>query len=344
MMSQALAAACVALLIGVGGVPDPDLPEDPCLSGTSPCETTTPGPGANLVENLRPYVDRATYQQLRELASTVDAISPPDPIPARPTGAAVEATVAVHAGLKAGGSTASGSASVAAGANATRPTGAEPGQIACTPAGCPDLVVDVSSLALYRVSTEEFTPSHCAVEENATQAGHRRLLRFTFTTPNVGDGDLVVGAPRDHPELFTWGTCHGHHHFREYADYRLWEPETYAQWLALRWLRPDAAPGELLEAHPHLADGFVAGHKQGFCVMDVRPYVLTYAGNYWSCSENQGIRRGWADEYGAGLDGQWIDVTDVHAGVYVLEAEVNPERVFTELDHSNNWAAVVVAV
>lgn len=44
------------------------------------------------------------------------------------------------------------------------------------------------------------------------------------------------------------------------------------------------------------------------------------------------------------LDGQWIDVTGLAPGYYVLEAEVNAERFFEESSYENNAAANVVEV
>jgi hypothetical protein len=96
----------------------------------------------------------------------------------------------------------------------------------------------------------------------------------------------------------------------------------------------------VLAAQPELLDHFVAGHKQGFCVIDIVPYVPAAPRNYGSCTSNQGISVGWADEYVWSLDGQWIDVTGLAPGGYVLEAEVNAERLFEELNYSNNAAAI----
>jgi hypothetical protein len=65
---------------------------------------------------------------------------------------------------------------------------------------------------------------------------------------------------------------------------------------------------------------------------------------FQNCAHNQGISRGWADEYGFGLDGQWVDITGVPAGHYVLEAEVNPAHFYREMDYANNSGAVLVAI
>ena len=212
------------------------------------------------------------------------------------------------------------------------------------PRGCPDLYVDSSRLALGDTITVTVSASNCAVEEGSTQPGERRLMRFTFTTPNLGQGDLIVGNPDDQPDLFEFAECHRHDHFVEYADYRLWELEGYVTWQRVRAMHPNASAESIFAANPHLMEGFIAGHKQGFCVIDIVRYVPTEPSTYRSCSTNQGMSRGWADEYHHTLPGQWIDVTDVSHGWYVLEAEVNPERVFAEADYSNNAGAILVLV
>lgn len=229
-------------------------------------------------------------------------------------------------------------------------------QVPCTdPAGCPNLVVDSGGAGLgqHVVVEETYDETDCAVVEGSTEAGTRRLLRFTFTTPNLGPGDLIVGAPADHLDWFEFHPCHGHYHFREYADYRLWTPAGYQAWQALRARNPRALSRDLLAQNPNVAGQMVVGEKQGFCVIDVIPATSSpdYEGpppgprKYLSCRSNQGISVGWADSYFfTQLDGQWIDVTDVARGDYILEAEVNPERLFTEANYRDNSSAVPVRV
>lgn len=59
---------------------------------------------------------------------------------------------------------------------------------------------------------------------------------------------------------------------------------------------------------------------------------------------NQGISVGWADTYGIKLPGQWIDVTNVPDGDYILEVETNPEHSFQEKSYSNNFTSKPVTV
>ncbi|HVM44777.1 MAG TPA: lysyl oxidase family protein [Candidatus Thermoplasmatota archaeon] len=224
-----------------------------------------------------------------------------------------------------------------AGALPLIPAAAE-GEIPCAdPRGCPDLWVDAARMQPF-VQTRTFSSSSCAVVEGMVEPGARRLLRFTFTTPNDGPGDLVIGAPAQHPEWFVWSPCHAHYHFREYADYRLWTPAGYAAWKLLREANPDVPSGALLAEHPLVAEQMVSGHKQGFCVIDIIRYQPGAVSRYRSCSSNQGISVGWADEYHASLDGQWVDITNVLPGVYWLEAEVNAERYYRETDYADNSA------
>lgn len=202
---------------------------------------------------------------------------------------------------------------------------------------CPDLVVDPAALSPHPPETEWFPDWHCAVQEGLVAAGERRLVRFTFTSPNLGAGDLRIGAPSDHPEWFTASTCHGHYHFASYAAYRLWTPDAYARWVALRAANLGRPASELLAENPELT--FASGFKLGFCAMDSFNLVPGQARRY-HCGY-QGISAGWADRYDWTLDGQWVDVTGLPEGYYVLEAEVNPERLFEESAVDNNAAARV---
>lgn len=215
-------------------------------------------------------------------------------------------------------------------------------QIPCEdPRGCPDLVVDAARFSP-RVVTQTFNANSCAVREDETEPGTRKLLKFTFTTPNVGAGDLIVGSPDLHPEWFDFGECHGHWHFKEFSDYRLWTPSQFSTWQGLRAANPDAQSHDLLTANPALTP--VRGDKAGFCVIDIRPAPGQIGIPKYFLCDLQGISAGWADEYSQGLDGQWIDVTGLAGGSYVLETEVNAERFYAESDYQNNRAWTTVTI
>ncbi|MGH9195557.1 MAG: lysyl oxidase family protein [Acidimicrobiia bacterium] len=234
---------------------------------------------------------------------------------------------------------------------------AEDTQVPCVdPRGCPDLYVatDYNEFYPFEYPTpsthwKEFKQSDCQVQEGMIQAGKRRVLRFEFTTPNLGPGDLIVGSPSDHPEWFEYSSCHNHYHFRQYADYRLWTPAQYAQWDAFRKANPELDGAEALAASGLKP---VRGDKRGFCVVDIVPYGPGVA-KYFDCGGRfqgvdipgtQGISVNWADEYTSDLDGQFIDITGLSSGTYVLESEVNAERLYEETSYQNNRARFSVNI
>jgi hypothetical protein len=173
--------------------------------------------------------------------------------------------------------------------------------------GKPDLTIDpkrfVSQMAII---DRYFEPTGCEVAEGHVGAGgYRRILRFDTVVINGGDGDLVVGnrADPDNPyaAYFYFAPCHGHYHIRDFSVY------------------------ELLTLDRTLV---VAGHKQGFCFED----SLKYDGgksNGYNC-EFQGITSGWGDWYYKQLGGQWIDITGVPEGDYLVRVTINLAGIFDE--------------
>lgn len=205
-------------------------------------------------------------------------------------------------------------------APATRPDGAASDRPRGDGGPMPNLIPVITNT---QVQARTFTSTACEVQEGCTLAGDRRLLRFDLTTPNVGDGDLYLGAPTaaGRPlEMFEWGTCHMHYHLRGYADYRLFD----------------------------MADREVGrGHKQSFCLLDSARYmsmgVDRPAAERYNCS-NQGIHAGWSDVYGRALDCQYIDITGVPAGTYRIRARINVERVVAESNYDDDEAWLTVTI
>ena len=185
-------------------------------------------------------------------------------------------------------------------------------------AGMPDLIVDQASLRQHWVVRVEDLPStFCSVQEGGITPGEHTLLRFTVSTPNIGDADLNLGDPNAHiaanDGLYELAACHHHFHFRHYALYQLIDPATGIVWRAA---------------------------KRGFCMIDVEKYQ-PYPGpsnnqrNFLSCGApgfpgNQGISKGWGDTYIWKLGGQYfvLDGADgqpaVPPGEYIIRVTVNP--------------------
>ena len=77
------------------------------------------------------------------------------------------------------------------------------------------------------------------------------------------------------------------------------------------------------------------GHKASFCLEDSL-CVSGYSPRFDCAYDTQGISVNCGDLYYSGLDCQWIDVTGVPEGVYILQQNVNPQRLAVESDYSNN--------
>jgi len=185
----------------------------------------------------------------------------------------------------------------------------------CVGGACPlpDLTVDEDALDVTMTERVIANDDCTVVEECVGGPGSRLLLSFNTRTPNLGPGDLHLGAPDDNP-LFVFSPCHGHHHFEGYASYELLDLE---------------------------GNALAAGHKQAFCLLDLDCQAgLT---PIYGCAY-QGIRAGCADIYSKSLDCQWIDVTEVASGQYRLVIELNAERRIAEVDYTNNRIEVPVVV
>jgi hypothetical protein len=181
----------------------------------------------------------------------------------------------------------------------------------------PDLTVSFDAAqASMTIGHRDFPPGDCAIFEGCVDApGTRRLLSFDTQTPNIGPVDMVLGDPTGQPG-FEFSSCHQHYHFEGYATY------------------------ELLDTQGNIA---ARGHKQAFCLLDLAPSPGTSTPPRYSCGF-QGISAGWTDIYGAGIDCQWVDITEVAAGDYVLRININPDRVLPEADYSNNSIEVPVTI
>ena len=173
--------------------------------------------------------------------------------------------------------------------------------------GRPDLTIDPKRFeSQMEIVDRLFQAGDCElVEGSVGGTGYRRLLRFDTVVMNMGDGDLVVGDPTDpsnpYARWFEFSPCHRHYHIRGFSNYQL-----------LKLDRSIAAQG----------------HKQAFCLEDLLKYSNNDSHGY-TC-RSQGISSGWGDWYFKQLSGQWIDITGVPEGDYIVHNEINAAGTFAE--------------
>ena len=59
---------------------------------------------------------------------------------------------------------------------------------------------------------------------------------------------------------------------------------------------------------------------------------------------NQGLHVGWEDVYPNDIDCQWVDITGVPAGNYLLKVAINTAGYLPESDYTNDTATVPVTI
>ncbi|HEX9304683.1 MAG TPA: lysyl oxidase family protein [Thermoanaerobaculia bacterium] len=174
--------------------------------------------------------------------------------------------------------------------------------------GKPDLTLDPKRfVSQMEIVDRYFDADSCAfIEGSVGGTGYRRILRFDTVVINAGDGDLVIGDRSDpanpYAAYFEFSACHQHYHIHGFSTYYL------------------------LKASDRSVA--VAGHKQGFCFTD----SLRYGGGKsdgFSCSY-QGITSGWGDWYYKQLTGQWIDISGIPEGDYIVQVTINDTPIFDE--------------
>lgn len=162
----------------------------------------------------------------------------------------------------------------------------------------PDLLAVEQDLGDNRLIMRYVPPGDCGFLEGAVGGlGWRRLLTFGATVHNVGGEPLHIGQVRggEPHNLFQYNACHNHYHYRNYGDFFLGDLTN----LTMDTLA--AGSGDLITS------------KQAFCVQSTSRFsnsVLAPLTHEYSCNF-QGVQTGWVDEYIAGLDTQWVDVTDL---------------------------------
>ena len=181
-------------------------------------------------------------------------------------------------------------------------------------------------------------------EFHIVRVNGRRLLRFTATMQNIGDGPMEVlgrrsasydpwtvtqvidddaGGERRVPTeayLLYAGDGHDHWHVRKMMAYHVF---------STKFTRGDS--------------------KVGFCFFDTnlrypslprspasRRYFEPACGRRTATTSRTGISVGWADKYGWKLAFQWVDITGLPGGDYTVRSVVDPNAWFLEKNEDNN--------
>ena len=232
----------------------------------------------------------------------------------------------------------------------------------------PDLVSRPQRNATFETPFVDFfeplpPPGESCFPSEAAEEGAETCLRFDSLFANVGEGPLEMrfAIPRDpaseeraisqriyrsdgaieERSAGEWELhgAHGHFHYTGFGVSRLWAT--------------DAAGARVGPEPVRTAD------KVSFCIIDTDLDAFGKKGNgprtyhatdclapTESDAENdylvQGITPGWGDLYDWFLPDQYIEVSGVADGVYILETIADPDNTILEANESNNCGSVYV--
>lgn len=213
-------------------------------------------------------------------------------------------------------------------------------------------------------------------ETEVLEEGARLCLRFDQNFANVGEGSMDLRFSLPHGQTpptanafqrIHWSNghfedrlagqvefhaAHGHYHFKSFGLSSLWRIDNAGN--------PEAHP--LRRALPRRATGAQltrAGRKVSFCLADIAIDFWARKGdgprtyNAPDCLSPastdgvhdffvQGITSGWMDVYDWYLPDQYMEVSGVPDGIYLLQTEADPDALLVEADKSNNCGGVYI--
>jgi hypothetical protein len=183
------------------------------------------------------------------------------------------------------------------------------------------------------------------------RSANRKILRFTNAIANLGEGPLELRGMHDHASgevaveqyiyledrsvltapvgVFHFHDIHNHWHWDGFSLYEVWSVIT-----------PSGELDELL----------YSSDKVGYCLRDdaLADPLWTEAAEilgentaaertYLSCGvRRQGLSTGWTDVYAHNTPGQYVDISGLDDGTYVLRSVTDPYNIIYEASNEHN--------
>src|SRR3954469_6523558 len=202
----------------------------------------------------------------------------------------------------------------------------------------------------------QVTPTNLVITRSGSGARAPYLLGFRSAVSNVGDGPLIIEGHRPGQETGTMVADQVVEHdgapqevLPGVGELRYVVAPDHRHWHYLGFDRYELRrAGKVVAA--------VRDQKTGFCLGDryaapQRPAAAASAPVYTSrcglgepqlLGVQEGISVGYGDDYAANLEGQYLRLTGLPAGRYVLVHRVNADRRLHETDYRNDAASVLL--
>ena len=207
---------------------------------------------------------------------------------------------------------------------------------------------------------DPIAPTGLAVQVSGEGGARRFRIGFVSRAGNVGAGPLIVRGHRadlfepqmvaDQVISLSDGSTETNPGIGmlEYV-----EAETHEHWHLLRFMTYELRrAGDFKLVEPDQKTGFCLGDRYDVDPLvklsgepDQRVYSTSCGPGQRELLEiEEGISVGWGDVYEAWRDAQYLDVTGLPAGAYVLVHRVNPGRSMRESRYSNNASSALISL
>lgn len=154
----------------------------------------------------------------------------------------------------------------------------------------PDLAVDKNYLESSMYMDNFHNTGNCEVDEGCVLGyGVRKLLKYGVQIWNYGQQPYYVGDQNSNPSAFEFAPCHGHYHYKGFAESYLYNSS---------FQQVDFA------------------RKTSYAIINMQCLPGYSAGG-------PALAPGCSDIYSAGYSCQWVDVTNLDTGFYYLVLKVN---------------------
>lgn len=240
------------------------------------------------------------------------------------------------------------------------------------PVGCPGgYAGNPSRCADWDVCMARADPSSDCVDSGPVEVVR---LRFTTSEENIGNGPLLLFGHRDSTDQVTMSV---HQAFQVGQGGFIPDSYAYAQRGVTEAMYYDTVHQhwhllnfEHIELRTPSGDTVVKDRKNGFCLgdryttadarsllhnvrQDRRPEsrLAEYLGNHQcklmdsaATDVKEGISVGRGDDYPYNVPFQWLDITHVPSGTYVVVNTVNSDHTLRETNYNNNSSSIVISL
>jgi hypothetical protein len=214
-------------------------------------------------------------------------------------------------------------------------------------------VLEIGEIGFYLSSHPSVAIAGCRLDERI-EHGAKRCLRFDTIAANVGKGALElryrIEPGNAQPQLVQriYDThagfeerraadaelhpIHGHLHYKGFAIAKLWASNERGRSLGMKPVRTSG--------------------KNGFCLMDGESLDGSDPQGNYDCTTYDprsgdhitGISPGWADVYTHELADQYIEITGVKDGHYLLQTALDPSRTLVERTRKDNKTSTHIQI